>query len=80
MKIELVTATEWKRAAIVWAFTTDQQVGGRGKVLKCEQVSVSQFAALEIAGLNAPNTITKYRKAWKLAIEHTGCLLGTSPP
>ncbi|SHU94023.1 Uncharacterised protein [Mycobacteroides abscessus subsp. abscessus] len=63
---ELVTASEWKRSAIVWAFTEEV---GRGKS-KCSQLSISEFAALEVIGLQSRNTVAKYRKAWKLAIDN----------
>lgn len=66
MKIELVTASEWKRAAIVWAFTEDM----RGKNPTSGILNCQQFADLSISGLSSKNTVTKYRKAWKLAIEH----------
>lgn len=39
-------------------------------MLKSEQVSVSQFAAMAVAGLQSRNTVAKYRKAWKLAIDN----------
>lgn len=63
---ELMTAQEWQRAAIVWAFTYE----GKNQYA-CSDVSrhsLSQFAKLEIAGLASRNTILKYRKAWALAI------------
>lgn len=64
---ELVTASEWKRAAIVWAFTEEV---GRGKMPTNGHLSVSSFAALEINGLTKRDTVAKYRKAWKLAIDN----------
>lgn len=66
----MITASEWQRAALVWAFTTGENKGGRGKNLPTNgQVSISSFAALEISGLTKRDTVAKYRKAWKLAIE-----------
>ncbi|WP_217348843.1 hypothetical protein, partial [Mycobacteroides abscessus] len=62
---ELVTASEWKRAAIVWAFTSGAVKGHKST----SGLSVSDFLAHDINGLNSKTTVAKYRKAWKLAIE-----------
>ncbi|MDP0398701.1 hypothetical protein [Tsukamurella strandjordii] len=67
---ELLNSSEWKRAAIVWAFT-DQSKGGRGKGGdKSPPFSISRFSAFRIIGLTDRSWIRKYRKAWQLAIEH----------
>lgn len=63
---ELVTASEWKRAAIVWAFTEEV---GRGKMPTNGHLSISQFARLEVNGLTKRDTVAKYRKAWKYAMD-----------
>lgn len=68
----LLTAKEWERAAIVWAFTTDENKGGRGvtgNVSTSGQVSLSEFARLKIKGLRSREVIIRYRKAWAKAIE-----------
>ncbi|QOF31949.1 Uncharacterised protein [Mycobacteroides abscessus subsp. massiliense] len=62
---ELITASEWKRAAIVWAFTSGAVKGHKST----SGLSVSDFLAHDINGLNSKTTVAKYRKAWKLAIE-----------
>lgn len=62
---ELIIASEWKRAAIVWAFTTNRQ-GQRTS--PTSGIGVIEFAALGITGLQSKNTVTKYRKAWAKAI------------
>lgn len=64
----LVTASEWRRAAIVWAFTTDKQ-GQRTSHTSVQSLGVAEFAALGISGLQSRNTVAKYRRAWAKAIE-----------
>lgn len=65
---ELITASEWKRAAIVWAFVKD---GAKGrKRITSDTLSVRAFADLGISGMSSTTTVMKYRKAWKLAIDH----------
>ncbi len=66
---ELVTASEWQRAALVWAFTVEKK-GGRRTVSELGQLGVREFADLGISGMQSPQTVTKYRKAWKLAIDN----------
>lgn len=63
---ELVTASEWRRAAVVWAFTTNRQ--GQ-HTYPTSGIGVVEFATLGIAGLRSKNTVTKYRKAWVKAME-----------
>jgi hypothetical protein len=69
----LLTAKEWERAAIVWAFTTNDDVGGRPRkgheTSTRFPVSISQFARLGLAGLTKPETIRRYRNAWQDAID-----------
>jgi hypothetical protein len=64
----LMTAAQWQRAALVFAFTQD----GRGKnasssvfgILNCKA-----FAALGISGLKSHTTVERYRAAWQSAID-----------
>lgn len=61
----LLTAKGWERAAIVYAFTADQQgtqVGGRKKV--SDRLGIEEFAELGIAGLASRPTVRKYRDLW----------------
>lgn len=67
---ELITASEWKRAAIVWAFTTDENKGGRGNRTSSSAVSIREFTRQGVSGLRSQDTVRKYRRAWALAIEH----------
>jgi hypothetical protein len=74
----LITAKEWERAALVYAFTRDGEPGehwaekrndtinkrtGSGTLL-----STREFAALGISGLRRKNTVALYRKAWQEAM------------
>jgi hypothetical protein len=65
---ELITASEWERAAIVWAFTEDRKPGRHSSTFG--RMSAAEFASQSIAGLTSKQTVVKYRKAWRLAIEH----------
>jgi hypothetical protein len=66
---DLITAREWQRAAIVWAFTRDTKGGRPGKnPPEFGQVSVSEFAKLGIHGLTKRETVAAYRQAWEWAI------------
>ena len=60
----LLTATEWERAAIVYAHTTDE-VTGRGKRGTSTALSARAFAELGIKGLASDRTVRNYRQAWK---------------
>lgn len=64
---ELITASEWQRAALVWAFTTDQ-ANGRGNCGTSTALSSRSFAALGIQGLKSDKTVRNYRRAWSQAI------------
>lgn len=67
---ELLTAKEWQRAAIVFAFTRDGVRGpGATETLRTEGLSIPEFSALGISGLKSDQTVRKYRKAWATAIE-----------
>lgn len=49
----------------MWAFTSGAVKGHKST----SGLSVSDFLAHDINGLNSKTTVAKYRKAWKLAIE-----------
>ena len=65
----LLTAKEWERAAIVYAFTKPQQ--GKRTSLASEggRLSTEEFARLGITGLRGANTVWAYRKVWTEAME-----------
>ena len=66
----LVTAKEWTRAAIVYAFTEpDRGNGGRREAPRSGSLSLKAFAALGIAGLRSDTTVGKYHAAWQHAID-----------
>ncbi len=67
---ELVTATEWQRAALVFAFTYEGRPGGRSTGQECSVAkTLDEFAKLGLAGLSSRTTVRRYRAAWKLAIQ-----------
>ena len=65
---KLLTAKEWERAAIVYAFTTDE-VTGRGNRGTSTALSARAFAELGITGLKSDRTVREYRKAWQEAMK-----------
>jgi hypothetical protein len=62
----LLTATEWERAAIVWAFTEDGTNGRPSdrKPSALSRFSAEEFAALGIQGLRSGYAVRRYRRAW----------------
>jgi hypothetical protein len=70
----LITAKEWERAAIVYAFTTGDDVGGRPTAREVVQFpespcSIRKFAELGFQGLRTQDTVRRYRQIWKTAID-----------
>lgn len=66
----LLTAKEWERAAIVWAFTHEGAPGSHWSEKRSEITTLSSrdFAKLGIAGLRSDQTVRRYRQAWQAAI------------
>jgi hypothetical protein len=79
----LSIATEWERAAIVWAFTYEGKPGqggpGRSNAPHSARCSIRQFAALKLPGLKSHSTIEGYRIAWKRAMTKAGAM-DVGPP
>jgi hypothetical protein len=66
----LLTAKQWERAAIVYAFTRDVSSSGqRNDLTDTDKLSDAEFAALGIAGLQGRTNVGEYRRAWRAAIE-----------
>jgi len=65
----LLTAKQWERAAIVYAFTEEGTNGRPAKPRNTERFSPVAFAGLGITGLASDNTVRAYRKAWQSAME-----------
>ena len=65
----LLTAKEWERAAIVYAFTRSQQ--GRRSDLSAnpEKLTFTQLAAKKIKGLENKDTVAHYYRNWQAAID-----------
>lgn len=64
----LVTASEWQRAAIVYAFTTTDATG-RGNRSSSGLLSIHAFAELGVAGLRSRESVRRYRNAWQSATD-----------
>lgn len=63
----LLTATEWARAAIVFAFT---DVGAaRGTGVTPPKLSIMKFTELGLRGLSSRRSVQRYRRSWGYAIE-----------
>jgi hypothetical protein len=65
----LLTAKQWERSAIVYAFTTDEIGSGPRTDRKSGQFSLREFADMGIAGLRDADTVAWARNAWQDAIE-----------
>lgn len=65
----LLTAKEWERAAIVWAFTNDGKPGPKSSAGNPAELSCTEFAKKGISGLSHRDTVAAYRKAWQDAID-----------
>lgn len=69
----LLTAKEWERAAIVYAFTRDGGSGSRTDLPTYRRnalgLTTGEFAALGITGLKSDTTVRDYRKAWQTVID-----------
>lgn len=63
----LITASEWQRAAIVWAFTEEGKPGP-GVRTTSSAISIREFGRLGVSGLKSQDTVRKFRKAWAQAI------------
>lgn len=61
---QLLTATEWSRAAVIRAFT-EKGAGHGGKARGSARFSFRDFARLGIAGLKSENTVSRYYDAWE---------------
>jgi len=71
---KLVTAKQWERAAIVFAFT---YIGADRYGLD-GHYTIAGFAKLGIAGITAPETVRRYRRAWELGGGDQKILPGSS--
>lgn len=64
----LLTAKEWERAAIVYAFTEPGQGQRRDLAGIPARLTYSAFAKLNVGGLRNRESVAAYRKAWADAI------------
>ncbi len=67
----LLTAKQWERAAIVYAFTEPGNGQGRQQPLTefRQRLSIAAFAELGITGLRNREQVSNNRKAWQSAID-----------
>ncbi len=70
----LLTAKEWERAAIVYAWTYEPGSGRTipGKMSDPTLYTVREFTNLGIQGLRGTNAVYRYRRAWEEAIRQHG--------
>ena len=66
----IVTASEWERAAIVYAFTEVSKPGPKSS-LNNERTTMSfvEFAKLGFVGLKSSNTVSKFHANWQAAVD-----------
>lgn len=73
----LTTATEWRRAALVYMLTTPSKGGRPSENMRenpqVSELSLKAFSSLGLPGLRDRGTITKYRKRWEQAMDEAGC-------
>jgi len=66
----LLTAKEWQRAAIVYAFTVDGTRGGDTSIdSSVNALTPNAFADLGITGLRSHATVRMYRRCWQTVID-----------
>lgn len=67
----LITAKQWSRAAIVWAFTEEGKPGPKPRDrTTSREISIVEFARLGIKGLTTQDTVRAYRQSWRWAIDN----------
>lgn len=65
----LLTAKQWERAAIVYAFTKEVGRGGNHGNDGNPALTIAEFAGHKIVGLSTREQVTAYRAAWQAAID-----------
>lgn len=65
----LLTAKNWERAAIVYAFAESKEQGSTAGNTAVK-MSFTAFAALKIVGLTDRETVADYHRAWQWAIDN----------
>ncbi|ODR23056.1 hypothetical protein [Mycolicibacterium porcinum] len=64
----LMTARQWERAAIVWAYVAPQQGKRTSAKTSGSRCSIEDFAALGLSGLRSISTVRMYYRTWDAAI------------
>lgn len=66
----LLTAKQWERAAIVFAFTEVGEIGaGRWRKPQPPKMNIREFSRRGYAGLSTNKSVEHYRNAWLAAID-----------
>lgn len=65
----LLTAKGWERAAIVYAFTSNQQGSNQHSRKTANALGIREFANLGISGLRDDETVAWVRQAWQDAVD-----------
>ena len=67
---KLLTAKDWERAAIVYAFTYEpgMGMGGQNRNPESRELTCPEFAKLGIYGLTGGDAVYRYRRAWAWAV------------
>src|SRR5690606_34839865 len=69
---KLVTAKEWERAAIVWAWTERKGQGARTDLSNSGKVGFSEFARYGIHGLSKYDSVAYYHDRWQAIVDKYG--------
>lgn len=69
---KLVTAKEWERAAIVWAWTREGVNQYKSLVSSYQAMTITDFAKLGIINLTSRNAVRYYRERWQSIVDKYG--------
>jgi len=76
---KLVTAKEWERAAIVWAWTREGVNQYESLVSSYQAMTITDFAKLGIINLSSRNSVREYRQRWQSIIDELGDAYAVRP-
>lgn len=73
----VLAAGHWGTAAVVYAWTEDQQGSNQYQKKVSDALGIEEFARLGIRGLTSAPTVRKYRRAWEYAMDQGWAELAT---
>lgn len=76
---KLVTAKEWERAAIVWAWTREGVNQYESLVSSYQAMTITDFAKLGIINLSSRNSVREYRQRWQAIVDELGDAYAVRP-